>query len=442
MALSGFKYSKFIFVSADMQKSVDIMKSSGRISVSNFRYYENILSPHITGSAIITSSSEVVTSKDDRQGRYESLLSGLPLTVGSQLLVKISRDSVNAEPLFDFSSSINPYRQLYITNITQLSKDSSKEVVAIRFASRTAHLNELIKVSARYKTPKITDSVKSILREELELDDEYITVDDCSNSYTFMGMNRRPLDLIISLCTRTIPPKQTNPGYFCFETKSGFKYISADTIINSKSFPRKYKFNGSNVSTFELKNDSNLYKLASFSNLKDQDLLSQIRSGVYATKSVFFNPATLGFTQIDTSVINNSDFSSLSETPEIPTIIKDAQKKYHRIQTAVLDTGADGLTTDVNNSPELYYSATSTRYNILFSQIYSATIMGNSLLEVGNILDIEIESTSEKKQQGPDQRQSGRYIIQALCHYFDNGLFTTHLNLIRDSYGLHFTKNN
>lgn len=439
MALTGFKYSKFTFVSADMQKSIDILNSSGRISVSNFSYYENILSPHITGSALITSSSEVVSS-NDRQQRFESLSSGLPLSVGSQLLVKITTDSSNSEPLLDFSSAINPYKQLYITNITQVSKDSTKEVIAIRFASRTAHLNETTRVTRRY-TSKITDSVKTILQKELEIDDEYITIDDSSNSYSFIGMNRRPLDIIINLCNKTIPPQQTNPGYFCFETKSGFKYISADKIINSAPFPKKYKFNGQNVSTFELKNTSNLYKLASFSNLKDQDLLSQIRSGVYATKNCFFNPATNGFTEIDISVIDNNKFSSLAQRPETPNIIQERNKKYHRVQSCIFDCGAESNSPEINNSPELYYAATSARYNILFSQIYSATIMGNSLLEAGNVLDIEMESSSNKKEQGPDERRSGRYIIHALRHYFDNGIFTTHLKLIRDSYGLHFTRN-
>ena len=42
---------------------------------------------------------------------------------------------------------------------------------------------------------------------------------------------------------------------------------------------------------------------------------------------------------------------------------------------------------------------------------------------------------------GPDQSQSGRYVIQSLCHYFEAEKSVTNIDLIRDSYGLHVSKN-
>jgi hypothetical protein len=114
-------------------------------------------------------------------------------------------------------------------------------------------------------------------------------------------------------------------------------------------------------------------------------------------------------------------------------------KRFHRIQTAIFDVGAEGTNRDVNNSPELYYAAGSTRYNILFSQVYSATVPCNTDLEAGHVLKLEIESNSQDKEQGPDESQSGNYIIQALHHHFEPNKSTTY-EFIRDSYGLHFTK--
>ena len=51
-----------------------------------------------------------------------------------------------------------------------------------------------------------------------------------------------------------------------------------------------------------------------------------------------------------------------------------------------------------------------------------------------------VEDTSEKKEQGPDQVRSGKYIVYALRHHFDGEKSVTSMMLIRDSYGLHFTK--
>ena len=434
-------YEKFIILSADGQNRADIANAEFR--VTSFDYYENILSPFITGTVVISSTSGAAQSKEDRQNRSGSLHSSLPLRAGCQLLVKIKNEI--GEPL-DFSVESDEYKKLYVTDVNVLDKNSTSETLQIRFSSRTSWLNETGKVTKRY-TGKISESVKKILKDELSLDDSKITVDPSSNSYSFIGMNKRPLDLIAMLCIRSVPSNVANPGYFCYETKSGFKYLSADTLISQDAFERIYKYNGQPIATAETKDDSNNYKMASFNTTHHQNLLSQIRSGVYSSKNVFFNPSTLGFTEIDITVedkklTKDPKFSSLGKKEDPPPFLFGGKggKRYHRIQSAIFDVGAEAATTDVNNSPELYYAAGSTRYNILFSQVYSATVPCNTDLEAGHVLKLEIESNSQDKEQGPDESQSGNYIIQALHHHFEPNKSTTSMNLIRDSYGLHFTK--
>ena len=105
-----------------------------------------------------------------------------------------------------------------------------------------------------------------------------------------------------------------------------------------------------------------------------------------------------------------------------------------------MNIGGADTNVDPNNSPELYYAAGATRYNILFSQKYSIVVPCNTDLEAGESIKLEIENISSKKEQGPDQKSSGRYIIQSLCHFFESEKSVTSMNLIRDSYGLHFSK--
>ena len=177
--------------------------------------------------------------------------------------------------------------------------------------------------------------------------------------------------------------------------------------------------------------------------------MNQIQSGVYANKTVFFNPQTYAFTEIDINVkdgklYKDPKFSTLGKQPNTPSVVdEDFQEgtKYHRIQTAVLNVGAEREDIDPNNSPEYYYAAGSTRYNILFSQRYNITIPCNTDLKAGDVLRLEIEEITDKKEQGPDQKSSGNYIIQALCHYFESQKSVTSLTLIRDSYGMYSSKN-
>ncbi|MHA2402924.1 MAG: hypothetical protein ACXADH_08055 [Candidatus Kariarchaeaceae archaeon] len=432
-------YEKFIIISKDGSNRADIAEAQFR--VISFDYYENILSPFITGTFVVSSTSGTAKSKDDTQNRSGTLGSSLPLRPGCTVLVKI-KNEIGEE--LDFSSEDDEYKKLYVLDVRILTEDSTSETLSVRFASRTAYLNTTNKVVKSFRG-KISDSVRKILKEELSFQDDKINIDPSSNSYSFLGMNKKPVDLIAMLCIRTIPANVSNPGYFCYETKSGFNFISADTMITQDPFERTYTYTGQPIATAELKDDSNNYKVSSFTTTRHQDLLSQVSCGVFSSKNVFFNPTTCVFTEIDISVEDKKlsqdpKFSTLGKKDDPPPFLFGGKngKRYHRIQSAIFDVGTDSG--DVNNSPELYYAAGSTRYNLLFSQVYSATVPCNVDLEAGHLIRLEVESKSQDKEQGPDQSQSGNYIIQAVHHHFEPNKSTTSMNLIRDSYGLHFTK--
>ena len=182
-------------------------------------------------------------------------------------------------------------------------------------------------------------------------------------------------------------------------------------------------------------------KVAAITVKKDQNFLDQIRLGMYSSKNIFFNPSTLKFTDINISADLGEDFPSLEKSS--PKVLKEQSnlgKRYHRVQTAVLDPGADEESKKVNNSPEYYYAAATARYNILFAQELRATIPCNTALQAGISINLQVESLTENKVQGVDQVRSGKYIISGLRHHFDSDQSTTSLKLIRSHYGLHLTE--
>tara|TARA_R100001463_G_scaffold57528_4_gene109809 strand:- start:2346 stop:3674 length:1329 start_codon:yes stop_codon:yes gene_type:complete len=441
MSVQESHYKVFKIKSADGKNEVDFAK--GQFRINNIYYYENILSPYITGIITITSTSGASKSSDsDRMG---SLHASLPLEAGCEIFMKI-KDPIGEG--LDFSSDKNAHKRFYVNEVQVISKSSTMEIIQLRFISKIGWTNNIKRVTQHYDG-SISQSVQKILKNELKLDDDRIKIDDSSNSYSFAGMTKRPFDLISMLAKQTIPQNTANPGYFAYETKSGFRYVSVDSLVNGEPYKESYFYDGKVTSMQQSKSEKNDYKIASLQVKKDQNLVSQIRSGVYANKTIFFNPATYGFTEIDITVDNGKlykdpKFNTLGKKPEIPSILDEefkAGNKFHRVQTAVLNIGAEKENIDPNNSPELYYAAGTTRYNILFSQKHSITIPCNTDLEAGDTLRLEIEDITEKKEQGPDQKSSGNYIIQSLCHYFEAEKSVTSINLIRDSYGLHFSKN-
>tara|TARA_B100000287_G_scaffold396750_1_gene412698 strand:+ start:104 stop:1438 length:1335 start_codon:yes stop_codon:yes gene_type:complete len=443
MSAQGSIYEVFKIRSADGKNEVDIY--SAQFRVGNIYYYENILSPFVTGVVTIISTSAAATSQEDTQERMGSLHTALPLEAGCEVFLKIKDDIGKG---IDFSSKRDTYKRLYVNEVQVIDKKSNSEIIQLRLVSKISLVNNTERITKHFRG-KISESVRKILRSNLGLSRNRIKIDDSSNSYSFMGMTKRPFDLIAMLAKQTIPKNTANPGYFAFETKSGFNYVSADSIINAEPYKKTYFYDGKVQASQQTKDDKNDYKINSLSVNKDQNLTKQIRSGVYANKTVFFNPASYQFTEIDITVsdgklFKNTKFSTLGKKPSIPGILSaffKKGKKVHRIQTAILNIGGEKENVDPNNSPEFYYAAGTTRYNLLFSQSHSITIPCNTDLEAGDVIRLEIEDITEKKEQGPDQKSSGNYIIQSLCHYFEAEKSATSLTLIRDSYGLHFSKN-
>ena len=435
-------YEIFQIISADGKNTVDLYNAQFR--VISFDIFENILSPYITGKVSITSSGSA--TKEEKTNRMTSLRTGLPVTSGCKLRVKIQP---KLGKTIDYSRTVNADTVLHVDKVAT-AKVSTSEILELSFTSNIAIMSDTKRVVERFDA-RISDSVTNIIENYLEIGSGNANVTITQNSSSFSGNQKRPLDLIIDMASKSVPDgKAANPGYLCYETIGKFNFVSFDSIINHDP-EFEYNFNGVLIGTEQRGDDANNFKAAEMTVVKDNNLLENIRSGVYASKSIFFNPLTQEFTEIDISVVDGKlsqdpNFATLGEKAKTPRILEEGfknSKKIHRINTAVIDTGADkakvGLK-DTNNDPELYVAAVGVRYNLMFSQKVQVTVPCNTDLHAGSNIKMIVEDTSENKEQGPDQVRSGKYIVQALRHHFDGERSVTSMMLIRDSYGLHFTK--
>lgn len=435
LAASKSKYEEFKIVT---ENGVFDLYNTPQMRVIQFDYFENIFSGHITGSIVISSGLGVGASSDDPQPRGQ-MFSNL-LRQGSFVLAKIKP---TLGPTLDFSS--NKYKFLYVKSIQRKLEDSTSETITLQVESLLGLKNDIQRDGKHYNG-NIGDSAIKILTEELEFPESMIEIDKPVNSWSFYGVNKKPLDILLMMAKQSIPSNTNNPGYFFFEVKDGFRYVSVDAIINSKTYERqthRYKFNGVNKSSFDEGGEENDFKILSLTDKSIQSINDLINIGAYQTKTIFFDPTDYVFTEIDISVVGDGKLSSLGKKQKIPRVVSEEFKNgkfIGRVQSAILDTADDKKGRDVNNSPELYTAATSVRYNILRSQQYKVSVPCNTNLKAGDTIHIEFESKSDNKIQGPDQTRSGTYIIEALCHHFEPNKSITSMTLMRDSYGLHFTR--
>jgi len=448
MLVQASPVKQFIITSSGKnKKELDVIKNNS-IAITSIYFYENLLSPYITGVATLLSTGSV-------EGVSEKGILGtirqLPIEAGSTIRMQVE---TSLGPGLNFASDENIHKKLIVNEVQVIERKSTKELVQIRFNSVVALQDKMGKVGEKLEG-KISSIVEDvILKNKFKMKEDDYVVDSTMNTMRLNGMQKTPFELLGILARQSIPATnkgKANPGYFFYQTNSGFKFKSISSIISSKPFPETYHYNGK---TPDIDSSENLYKVARFDILRDQNLIKQIESGVYASKNFFFNPASYQFTEIDISVekdrlIKDKDFTPLGKKDEIttPEVVEDGLKSgqvAHRIQTTVMSVkplSDDGMVNrddpdSIENNPEFWYAAGSTRYNILFSQKIAITVPCNTNLEVGMKIILETENVAYCSGiDGPDERTSGQYIIQALCHYLDDSRSVTSLELIRDSYG-------
>jgi len=394
--------------------------------VTSFNYYESILSPNITAKITIADvgGSVPYSSEYDKQRRYGTLESALPLTGDVRVSCKITSPSGMGS--LDFTRK--PF--VYDGHITADSKSTFQGMV-VNLVSSTASRT---KASVRKKyTGNIGNSVQRLLKDYVG-NDVNVIVDSTSNSFNFKGENRSVVKILCEVAKQSKPLKG-NPGYFFYETQRGLNFRSIDDLIRQDPYPVEYF--KTDALRSGVKSNENTFKIALKSTIKSEDISTLALSGALKSENIFFDPVlytvehrTYEFTGLD---------ASLGKTTEIPTTFA-VPTHFHFLDIGGLD---EGVSVKVNNDPREWQAKSKMRYNSLFSQIIQIQVPFNPQLSAGDTINCRFEIVSQDKKQlgSADPTTSGKYLICNLCHHTDALRSFTSMTLVRDSYGLYTNKN-
>ncbi len=183
--------------------------------------------------------------------------------------------------------------------------------------------------------------------------------------------------------------------------------------------------------------DDNDFKILSLKPFKNQNTINALRSGVYASKNIFFNPYNYEYSEKIVKLSDQKLETYLGKQVDIPVDLDD----FTRIHYHILDVGSmdSEVSINVNNDPREWQARSSMRYNLLFTQGLNIVVPCNPQLKAGDVVNCFFEKvTVENKNLGAfDEHQSGKYLIAHLCHSFDPKRSFTSLTLVRDTYGLY-----
>jgi len=418
--------------------SLNIRKGNKVVSISpdtvgpktvKLEYFESLLSPIVTANMVVVDAADgdVPTSREQNiQGKPGSVLSSLPITGNETVDFVIENESGRLD--------LSRY-PLRVDAVASIGKESERESYAISLVSGYSYQNQATQLYKKYQN-QISDTVTKILKDYFGVGDDRLKVDTTKFPYKFAGSGRDPFKIILNLASKSVPSSSKDPGYFFYETKEGFNFRAISELITQEPL---FEYKETNVIT---DNDpENSFRIISSQSIRDQSLMSALKSGVFSSKNIFFNPKTFKYEQINVSL----DLEKyLGKDIEIPEEFYSTS----RVHEHILDIGSldNTVVSDANNDPREWQAKSSMRYNFLFSQIRNITVPCNVNLSAGDTINCYFPyATRVNKTDSPyDQHISGKYLILNLCHEFDfsgGGQSYTYMTLVRDTYGLYTNKN-
>lgn len=408
-------------------KGVDILPPK----TLSLQYYESLLSPVVTANLLVVDTGipagNSVSGDQNKQQISGSLLSSLPITGNETLEFKVT----NSLGALDYQKF-----PLRVDGAPGFAKESNREAYLLPLVSPYSFFNESTAVYKKY-THLISESVEKILKEELNVPKNRINIDLTENTYNFNGNSKDPFFIFFNLAAKSVSAQGKDPGYFFYETKDGFNFKSIANLISKQP---KYVYRQTSVLR---DNDPNAdFKILSMTQSKNQSVLNALRSGVYSSRNIFFDPRTFKYDEVIIKLREKNLNQYLGKKPEISREFDDFTRTHYHI----LDIGCleNGISIKTNNDPKRWQAESTTRYNLLFNQIVQINVPCNPDLVAGDVIECQFQyvTVGNKNQSPIDEHLSGKYLILHLCHSFDfsaGGKSITSLTLVRDTYGLYTT---
>ena len=439
---------EFEIFQTDGGKSIDASPA-----VTDIRYYENVLSPTVTLSAVITETGE----SDKKSFGNKGMLDGLPIRGGNASHIVIE-DHEGHKLKFKTNN------KLYVNRVRNVLPGTQKDVYVLDFTSRERLANEQCRVVKRYNG-KISDNVKEILTKATSADvgiktKKDIDADETAINYNFIGNDRKPFYVCTWLASKSIPAEAGKvggaAGYLFYETYDGYKFKAIDSLLGQKG-KGNYIFSNTADNPKSGEYDG---KILNYTLNRDIDLQKNLSLGAYSNRTLFFDFYAFNY-KVRPFSVDGSGGSSAKEgagskgklvtggKDEINYVADEFRTPTSRLMNRVLDVGTLPSGKDIDEQLKTWkdspfdptYDSTQTmvqsvmRYNQLFSIKINIKIAGDFSLRAGDMIYCEFPELTTDPNTPVNKKSGGLYMISSLCHHITPRETDTTLTLVRDTFG-------
>ena len=410
--------------------------------VVELNIYESMFANALTGTLVIKDST--------------GLIGKLPVQGTERLTFKLSTPG---SLTIDCTEESGHPMHVYAVSDKQQDGDT-KEIFVLHFASREFLRNIRTRVSQAY-SGRMNEMVASIVGDENYLDSrKTLNVQKTRNQDKITIPNMHPFQAINMLQKRAMADDSQSVGYHFYETPRGFHFRSWESLfVDSRGNPRvakqsfEYMQGNMTDSTAYSKDENRVthdyqsvegYRFINSSH----DVATNQASGTYANRVISHNLYDKSYKISDYHYHNyfndtkhldgnkvpavntpvDFDDKSISDYPESKISVMPTSRFIHNEDTGAfgIDVEQDGITT----------AARLSQYNqVLGGTRIEMTIKGQSYLEVGDVVQFNLQTVENKKNsQGKfDPQYSGRYVITKIRHRVTTTDYVNVIEIVKDS---------
>jgi len=370
-------------------------------------YYENIRTPAISMSLTFVDADGVVSNEGITGGEYIQM-------------------EIDFKELGTFKIDASQHRMM-VNSVGNVNTKSSRQTATLEAISVESIVNETVRVSKKFDAP-IDQTVRKLLVSEEKGIKTTKTLDSeaAANKYTFVGNQKRPIDIIQWLCPKASASEKSF-GFLFYETLDGYVFKSIDSLFDAEPVETYTKSEIASNSDFRILDD----KVN-----KNTDVGLSMRMGMYANKTLYMNIKDSSREVVDFKLSE----LGVENPPKAPLGLEE---KPTRLMFRMLDVGAlqkDSKLSEVQKPQELakYQNRSYARNNLIFSQSLNIMIPCNPNLRAGQTIEIKLPlptSDQKSKRYGEGKKDiSGKYLIAELKHEIGNNRAHTQLSLIRNTF--------
>lgn len=387
--------------------------------VEEINVFENIYTAAISGDIVIKDTTNIVQN--------------FPIIGEEKLILKIQTPQAKPEPETTIDFTLSPLI-IYKIN-TQYGEGENAQIISLQFGSMEGFRNTTSRVSQSY-SGQPSQIVEKILRDENYLKSKKtFYFEPTANNAKIVFPNIRPFRCIKHLSD--ISNSQLNnasPSYLFYETTKGFHFRTFDSMC--RELPKFYFKENVGASLNEkgvIDAQKNLDTLINFQRIATKDTVKNLNSGMINSKLITHDVYHKRLDLYKYDYLDNFDRDIHPDNGEATPIISTAKDpdtnksltdsedtKLFVVSTASGYSFEEGgnYPYQSDNQNQTLQRKTARREQFERGYILNIEVNGQTFIQAGDKINLEIGATSSITDDKEDKQMSGNYIVTHLRHTF------------------------